>query len=285
MSNIEQSKAVFDGFRKNFNTPYSIADLTATVCTLCGVEMPNECAGTPVAPVIDQSDKLMDGVGKTQKVVLFCADALGEYQRNHFKDDFERIDKCAGFRILSTAVMPSVTPVCYGTIFSGAAPCVHGIEKYEKPVLTVDTMFDAFARAGKNVAIVSCNNCSIDMIFRKRDVDYFSFRTDEASFDFSMKLIEEDYYDIIICYMTKYDSMMHKSGPFSPECTEQAKLAADRFCAFAGKLDECWKKYNRALVFVPDHGGHYVDEKRGGHGSDLPEDMLVNHYYRICEAE
>ena len=285
MSNIEQSKAVFDGFRKNFNTPYSIADLTATVCTLCGVEMPNECAGTPVAPVIDQSDKLMDGVGKTQKVVLFCADALGEYQRNHFKEDFERIEKCAGFRILSTAVMPSVTPVCYGTIFSGAAPCVHGIEKYEKPVLTVDTMFDAFARAGKNVAIVSCNNCSIDMIFRKRDVDYFSFRTDEASFDFSMKLIEEDYYDIIICYMTKYDSMMHKSGPFSPECTEQAKLAADRFCAFAGKLDECWKKYNRVLVFVPDHGGHYVDEKRGGHGSDLPEDMLVNHYYRICEAE
>ena len=55
MSNIEQSKAVFDGFRKNFNTPYCIADLTATVCTLCGVEMPNECAGTPVAPVIDQS--------------------------------------------------------------------------------------------------------------------------------------------------------------------------------------------------------------------------------------
>jgi hypothetical protein len=35
---------------------------------------------------------------------------------------------------------------------------------------------------------------------------------------------------------------------------------------------------------VPDHGGHYVSEVKGGHGSDMPEDMLVNHYYRICEA-
>ena len=235
--------------------------------------------------MIDQGDKLMDGVGKTQKVVLFCADALGEHQRKHYAEDFARIEKIAGFRILSTSVMPSVTPVCYGSIFSGAAPCVHGIEKYEKPVLKIDTMFDAFARAGKNVAIYAINSCSIDMIFRNRNVDYYSFRTDKGSFDQAMNLIENCNYDLIVCYMTDYDSKMHHFGPFSAECDEQARLAADRFTALAAQMDKCWKNYNRALVFVPDHGGHQVDETHGTHGLDIPEDMLVNHFYRICEAK
>ena len=285
MTDIERSKEVFDQFRAKYDTPYSIGDLTATVCTLCGIELPQQCAGTPIPAVIDQGDKLMDGVGKTQKVVLFCADALGEHQRKHYVDDFARIEKIAGFRILSTSVMPSVTPVCYGSIFSGAAPCVHGIEKYEKPVLKIDTMFDAFARAGKNVAICAINSCSIDMIFRNRNVDYYSFRTDKGSFDQAMNLIENCNYDLIVCYMTDYDSKMHHFGPFSAECDEQARLAADRFTALAAQMDKCWKNYNRALVFVPDHGGHQVDETHGTHGFDIPEDMLVNHFYRICEAK
>ena len=48
-------------------------------------------------------------------------------------------------------------------------------------------------------------------------------------------------------------------------------------------MDRSWKQFNRALVFVPDHGGHSTDETHGGHGSDQPDDMIVNHYYRICE--
>ena len=285
MADIEKSRAVIDGFRKQFNTPYSIADLTATVCTLFGVDMPEECAGIPIPAVIDQGDKLMQGVGKTQKALLFCADALGENQRQHFTEEFKQIEKVAGFRILSAAVMPSVTPVCYGTIFTGAAPCVHGIEKYEKPVLQCDTMFDAFARAGKNVAICAMNNCSIDAIFRKRNIDYYSLRTDEQVFAMAMELMTRtNDYDLIVCYMNDYDGMMHKTGPFSEECTLQAKLAAERFTAFGRQAAEYWKKFNHALVFVPDHGGHYVSETKGAHGSDMAEDMLVNHYYHICEA-
>ena len=99
MTDIERSKEVLDQFRTQYNTPYSIGDLTATVCTLCGVELPQQCAGIPIPSVIDQGDKLMDGVGKTQKVLLFCADALGENQRQYFKEDFARIEKIAGFRM------------------------------------------------------------------------------------------------------------------------------------------------------------------------------------------
>ena len=43
-------------------------------------------------------------------------------------------------------VMPSVTPVCFGTMYTGAQPEVHGIRRYEKPVIKIDTIFDVLIR-------------------------------------------------------------------------------------------------------------------------------------------
>ena len=278
----EKSALVLNEFRKKYDRSYSIGDLTPTVCEVFGVPEPDVCGAVAVAPIVDQVVRTM-GEHAMERAVLFCCDAMGEHQREHFPEVFERIEKVAPFRIPSVAVMPSVTPVCYGTIFSGAAPCVHGIQKYEKPVLEIETLFDVMAKAGKNVAIVAVNNCSIDMIFRKRNVDYYSFRTDQQSFDCTMELIEKNNYDLIISYMTEYDALQHKTGCFSPECTEQAYIAAERFEQFAAAMDQHYKDQNRMLVFVPDHGGHLVEEKCGTHGFDIPEDMLVSHYYRLRE--
>jgi len=287
-----ESKEVFGAFRKQYQCLHSIGDLTPTICHLFGVPAPEKCGGEVIPEIADQADKLMDGEGKTQRAVLFCADAMGEAQRQHFPGDFALIEKTAGFRIRSAAVMPSVTPVCYGTIFTGAAPCVHGIQKYEKPVIQIETLFDVFPKAGKNVAVLSDNGCSIDTIFRGREVDYYSFHSnrpgeltgaDQQAFEFTRQFIREDRYDLIICYMTNYDHQMHLHGPFSPEAAEQAHLAAQRFKQLQEDMDQYWKPYNRVLAFVPDHGGHYTDETHGGHGSDLPDDMIVNHYYRISE--
>ena len=287
-----ESKAFFDSLRGEYHRHHTIADLTPTLCGLFGVPVPEECAGEAVPAVIDQADKLMEGEGLTERGVLFCADALADVQREHFPEDFAAIERVAGFRIPSVSMKPSVTPVCYGSIFSGAAPCVHGIMKYEKPVLTVDTLFDAFARAGRRVAILSVCNCSIDTIFRRREVDYFSFHVkrpgdytaaDRLAVDFTLRFIEEDAYDLILCYMTNYDHQMHHHGPWSPEATEQAHLAAERFAEIHAAMEKHWSGFNRVLAFVPDHGGHPTDETHGGHGTELPDDMLVSHYYRLDE--
>lgn len=292
------SRDTLDALRKQYQRLYSIADLAPTVCHLFGVTEPKDSGGIVIPEIADQADKLMGGEGENERAVLFCADAMGENQRQHFPDDFALIEKTAGFRIKSVSVIPSVTPACYGSIFSGAAPCVHGIQKYEKTVLQVETLFDVFPRAGKNVAVVCCNNCSIDRILRGRDVDYYSFhgektgsadnalqRADRKAYELTLELIAKDEYDLIVCYMADYDHQMHYLGPFSPEAAAQAHLAAKRFKALQEAMDKYWKKYNRTLVFVPDHGGHYTDETHGGHGSDLPDDMLVSHYYRISEKQ
>lgn len=276
----ESSAAVINEFRKKYDRDYSIGDLTPTLCEAFNIVEPAACGAVAVAPVVDQIARTM-GEGAVEKAVLFCCDAMGEHQREHFQEVFERIEKVAPFRIPSVAVMPSCTPVCYGTIFTGAAPCVHGIQKYEKPVLEVETVFDVFAKAGKNVAIISINKCSIDMIFRNRAVDYYSLRSDQKSFECALEQIKKNCYDLIVIYMSDYDTFQHKSGCFSKECTEQAYIAADRFEELASCMDQYYKDKNRMLVFVPDHGGHLIDENTGVHGFDVPEDMLVSHYYRL----
>ena len=46
-------------------------------------------------------------------------------------------------------VMPSVTPVCFATMYTGAQPEVHGIQSYTKPVVKTDSVFDVLIRNGK----------------------------------------------------------------------------------------------------------------------------------------
>ena len=276
----EQSAAVFQEFMQRYNRNYSIGDLTPTICDIWNIPAPSSCGALAIAPVVDQSARII-GEGQMQKIVLFCCDAMGEHQREHFPEAFERIEKTAPLRIPSVSVMPSVTPVCYGTIFSGASPSVHGIQKYEKPILKIETLFDVLIQAGKNVAIIATNNCSIDMIFRNRKADYFSYRTDEQAFECTGEQIEKNIYDLIVCYMGGYDSQQHRNGCFSPESAMQANLGAERFEKLAKCMDLHYADQNRMLVFVPDHGGHVIADGTGTHGFDMPEDMLVSHYYRL----
>ena len=281
----EQSRLELDSFRKQFDRYYSIGDLTPTICELFGVRTPDCCGAVPIAPVVDHAAKIMDGEGKLERAVLFCADALGDHQKKLFPQVFEKIRHVAGLQMESTSVMASVTPVCYATIFTGASPSVHGIKRYEKPVLSVETLFDVLAQSGKRIAIASINNCSIDMIFRNRKVDYFSFRDETLPFEWTRELIRRDEYDLIVCYMGTYDSTMHKKGCTAPEAAQQAQSAAERFQVLAEDMDKYYSRYNRSLVFVPDHGGHDLEDGHGIHGTELPEDMLVSHYYRLMEGK
>ena len=56
---------------------------------------------------------------------------------------------------------------------------VHGIRKYEKPVITIDTIFDSLIRSGKKGVIVAQEKCSLAMIFLEREMDYFIYNTVE----------------------------------------------------------------------------------------------------------
>ncbi len=284
MTPAEQSKEYFQQFQEKYGQPHSTGDATPTVCELLGVPKPNVCGGTPIPEVVDQGYRLMGGEGKCERALLYCPDAVGQIQAQRYPEKLARVQALAGLVAPSVTMMPSVTPVCYATIFSGAAPTVHGIQHYVKPVLTIETLFDVLVNAGKAVAILAVNECSIDTIFRKRGVDYYSFRDDQLVEDQTRRLIQDDQYDVIVSYMTGYDHSSHHHGPWAPESIEQLELAVQRFERYCALTDQCWAQYNRIVTFFPDHGNHQVDAETGSHGLDIPDDMLVNHFYRVRGA-
>ena len=277
----EISRAELTHYMELYGTDYSTGDLAPTVSALFGVEPPQSCGGRTIAAVTDHSERLLGETDKMEKILIFCPDAAGEIHRQRFPEKFARVEKLAGFRFLSSTVMPSVTPVCFGTIFSGASPEVHGIREYAKPVLTTDTIFDTLPAAGKNVAIISRNGCSIDTIFRKREVDYYSFRSDAAIHEMTIKLIAEKNYDMIVSYYMDYDYISHRQGPYSENAEAALERAVKYFENLVGVAEQYWQDFNRTVIWAADHGNHVIDETSGGHGSNIAEDMLVNHFYRL----
>ncbi len=277
----EISRNELQSIEAQYNVQHSVGDLTPTVCSLLGIPAPNECGATSINEVVERATQLTGKEGGIKKVLVFAPDAVGEVHRQRFPELFSRLDKITEFRIFSSTVMPSVTPVCFATIFSGASPQVHGIQQFIKPVLQIETIFDVLAKAGLNVAILARNGMSIDKIFRDRRVDYYSMRTDQAVFDWTKKLLADSDYDFILSYMVGYDHASHHNGPWAPDSISELKLAFDRFEELSALVDKHWGSFNRALVWSPDHGNHQVDEKSGGHGTDQPDDMLVNHFYSI----
>ncbi|MBQ6620208.1 MAG: hypothetical protein IJH68_08695 [Thermoguttaceae bacterium] len=263
----------------------SVGCVTPTICALMGLPTTDVCEVEPLAKVLEIAQAKLDGK-PVQKALIFCPDAIGKVQFEHWPDDFAPLVKEVDYLMTGTNVLPSVTPVCFSTIFTGASPAVHGIQKYEKPALTVETLFDVCAKAGLKAAIVAENDSSIDKVFRKRPIWYFSTPGPADAFEMCKFILNNyDNFDLIVCYDGSYDSVMHGTGVWDERAHQAARDSIHRYLELIRLTDEVWKGYNRVVVFAPDHGSHDSQEGKGGHGSDSPEDSIVNHGWRLGAAQ
>ena len=283
LDDAEISRTELDFYREKYHADYCTGNFTPTLCALNGVRKPLQAGCDPAEKVLSLAAEKLKG-GKIEKMLIFCPDAIGEVHRDHCPEIFDPLDACADLRLRGTTAMLSVTPICFATIFSGASPIVHGIRNFEYTVLRVETLFDVLAEAGRNVALVVRDEQSLDHLFRKRKLDYYGFRTDEEVERTTIRLVKEGYYDVIVSYMSDFDHYGHHTDVFSPECIRELNTAVRRFRDYAELIDKYWAKYNRLLTFTPDHGQHRVCDAKGYHGThrdDVPEDMVINHFFRI----
>lgn len=257
-----------------------VTSLTSTVCSLCGVRYPAQNGDTPIQAVMDAAEKELGGE-KVEKMLIFAPDAVGIQLWEKYPERLQQVQKLAPIRVPIKVVMPSVTPVCFGSMYSGALPEVHGITAYAKPVLTVETIFNVFPEAGKKTAICAINGCSIDTIFRKRPISYLSSVTDAEALQFTETLLRDYNYDFILSYATDYDAVMHHTAPFAPEAIKAFETDVETFQKLVALVDKVWAGYNRLIVFSPDHGSHTAENGHGKHGCDIPEDMMVYHFYSV----
>lgn len=263
--------------------PNSLDTLCGALCYAMGIDAPKQAAA-PSAELCAYVDEKLGGK-KTDRIFMYNPDAIAQWVWEKYPQLLTEVRKAAEFRVPFQTVIPSVTPVCFGTMYTGAQPAVHGIRAYVKPVIAIDTVFDALIRAGKKPAIVSTAGDSMSKIFLERNMDYFLYDTVAEVNAKAAELILGDSYDFIAVYNGNYDSVMHKFGPESIEALGELRANAAAYAMFDALIRTHWKSHNTLVGFAMDHGCHEIDGNCGSHGLDMEEDLNIVHSYQIYPAK
>lgn len=262
---------------------YSLDSLCSALCYALGIDAP-ENAAHPNKALCEYIDKML-GSEKADRIFMYNPDAVAMWISEKYPWFLREVRDRTELELPLISVMPSVTPVCFGTMYTGAVPEVHGIRSYMKPVIKIDTVFDALIRAGKKAAIVCTDGDSMSKIFLEREMDYFFYDTIEEVNAKTAELIIEDKYDFIAVYNGNFDSVMHKFGPESKEALGELRANSRTFGMFDSLISEKWQKHNTLIGFAMDHGCHEIDGDCGSHGLDMEEDLNILHCYKIIRQK
>lgn len=254
----------------------SLDTLCAALAYAMRIESP-DCAAEANEELVAYIDDKFGDRG-VDRIFMYNPDAIGEWIHNKYSHLLKEVALHIDLEVDFETVMPSVTPVCFGTMYTGAQPAVHGIRKYEKPVIKIDTLFDAMIKGGKKCAIVADKDCSMANIFLDRKMDYYLFDTISEINAKAAELILEDKYDLICVYNGNYDGVMHRYGPESIEALAELRANAQAFSTLCYLIKNNWN-HNTLLGFAMDHGCHAIDGGCGSHGLDMEEDLYITHCY------
>lgn len=256
----------------------SMTKASSTFSEALGIEKPNE-ADDAIKLVKDLRETYVGG--SVDRVLVYNPDAIGLWLFQKYTNDFAPVLKHTQLGVPVKTVMPSVTPVCFGTMYTGVLPEVHGIQAYEKKLITTDSLFDAAVRAGKKVAIVAVAGSSMSVIFKERDIDYYILPYDQEVNEKALELIKEDNYDLLVVYNQEYDDTMHRTGTESEESLMAMHNHIATFDMLANAVKKHWKKHNTMICWATDHGIHQLENGHGWHGDNIEEDMNVMHFYGV----
>ena len=253
----------------------------ATFTRALGVDAPDG-ADAPCNIVLD---KLFADFGENgaDRVFIYNPDAIALWLFQKYTELFKDAILRTQIQLPVLSVMPSVTPVCFASMYSGVMPEIHGIMKYEKPVLKIATAFDLLADAGKRCAIVSTEGDSISKIFLERNIDYYIYPSVEECNSKALELIDSDEYDFITLYNGNYDGTMHRWAPEGRESIDALKANIVVFSEIHDAIKAKWSGHKTLLGFCPDHGCHEIDGSVGSHGLDMQEDMNIIHMFSFIK--
>ncbi|MDE5549206.1 MAG: alkaline phosphatase family protein [Clostridia bacterium] len=266
---------------EQFNT-IPLTYLTGALCKIMDVQPPKQSEGV----IDDLVDFVFDKTGgkPVDRVLMFNPDAIGQWTCQKYASKFASVREHAPLELPLLSVVPPKTPVCFGSMYTGASPSVHGILHYTKPVITIDSIFDAMIRAGKKPCIVTVKESSMSKIFNERDMDYYLEDYDEQVLAKALELIEQDKYDLICVYNQEYDDVMHRSHPNSKRSQRAIDHYSDSFDRLAKQVEKNWTNHNTLIGYAPDHGTHREWYLLGNHGKNIPADMNIFHYYGVIPS-
>ena len=267
---------------------HSLDTLTAAWCEILGISAPAHAAAAN--PDLVEFAKSAFGGKTADRLVIYNPDAVAQWICESHPEYVTEVTNRVQLDLPLEPPMPPVTPVCFGTMYTGAQPAVHGITQYERKLITIDSFFDALIRAGKKPILMAAKGHSIGVIFDGKNMEYFRPKEMTQVNSKAIKLLLEDEYDVYIIYNGNYDSKVHKYGPEDPHTLGELRINAHMFAQIWETISENWKQHRTLLGFCPDHGCHLggpglEDDEVGGHGLDIPKDREILHYFSALGEE
>ncbi|MGI5887887.1 MAG: alkaline phosphatase family protein [Oscillospiraceae bacterium] len=253
-----------------------ITGINATICSLLGIPC-HEGADIPIEEVLDLCRKNLGGDARP-RVVMYNPDAIGEWIFRKYSGITSAAAE-GGSTVLMKSVHPSITPACFGSMYTGVTPDVHGIHVYRKPVLRIPTVFDDIVNAGLRAAIVSTENDSISRLFLERKIDYFIYPHKEQCNLKAEELIRAGIYDLIVVYNGDYDHWMHRTSPEGKKAINALKENVETYIKLRDACRGIQGPRRTAIAFAPDHGCHRFLGFFGLHGSKKACDMEICHIW------
>jgi len=262
--------------KMTYNT-ISLTKLASTLAKIIGIDPPAS-ADNP----IEGFQNIVDG--KVDRTLIYNPDAIAMWLYQKYYTEFFPVLKHAPLCIPFQTVMPSRTPVCFATMYTGTSPQMHGIKTKINSIVKPDSLFDSLIRSGRNVALIAVEGSSMSMIYAGKTMDYFIMEDDSQVKEKAMELIRKDEYDFISVYTQEYDDAMHKTGPESPESLQALRNQIGIFNDLANAVDMHWRRHRSLVTFSTDHGVHLNEDGTGGHGTDMPEDLNICHFIGVKET-
>lgn len=257
-----------------------LTTIARTITEIIGADAPKHSNNN----VVDEIKKLVEEKtqsNKVDKILIYNPDAIGEWIYNKYRDRFKAVEDNSDISVSYITAYPPMTPVCFATMFTGAQPQVHGIKRYTKPRLDIDTIFDSYIRAGLKVAMVAVAEQSIPKLFAGREMDYYLLPNDKAVIDKALELIKENKYDVIEVYNQEYDDAIHRSHPQSRRALKAIDNYVSSYTKLVDATREHWKDSDTFLAFATDHGTHRAIWGLGMHYRNIPKDMNIIHFYSV----
>lgn len=246
--------------------PYSITALAPTVAALLDLPAPAQTDAPPVAEVVAE-------LHPATRVALLAPDALGHYPFTRWRGEMPFLSGLHSHRsLLLRSIMPSITPVNFSAMVTGAPLSVHGVQRFTDD-FQCETLFDVVRAHGDQSAGVGQKGYTGgELLGRFADLwGKAESNTDEEVMQIALQFARDRQPRFLIVQLGSTDDVFHKHGPSSPEVVPVVRDTDARLERMVGELTGL----GYAVLVTADHGQHDGENGGGTHGSEADEDALV----------
>ncbi len=244
---------------------YSMTVIAPTVAAVLGWPAPREAGSETIAAAVEE----LRGV---QRMAVVAPDALGLKPFEKWRTEMPFLTERHSQRsVVLRAIMPTITPVNFAAMVSGATREVHGIGAFTDN-FTCETLFDiARARGAASAGIGQKGWTGSELL--GRHADYWGkaeSNTDAEVEQLTLDLATEHQPEFLIVQVGNTDEVFHRHGPSSPEVAPAVREMDARL----RRITEGLLALGYGVILNADHGQHDT-ETGGSHGTESDEDALV----------